>query len=96
MSQPNTKEEVYLFNIEKTMAKGYAPKGFVMITGSAAQSVSAGTYFAVHFVTECTLTTFTATNCTTVTVVHAAGSTVYADILTITASSGNTYMLYKN
>ena len=67
-----------------------------MITGTGAQSVISGTYFAVHFVTDCTLTVFTATNSTAVTVLHKAGSTVYGDILTITAGASETYMLYKN
>ena len=91
-----TEQDKVLDGIKGNVNKGFAPNGFVMITGTAAQSVSAGTYFAVHFVTDCTLTAFTATNSTSVTVTHKAGTTVYGDILTITASSSQTYMLYKN
>ena len=91
-----TNEEQLLDGVKGIINKGFAPNGFVMITGTGAQSVAAGTYFAVHFVTDCTLTAFSATNSTAVTVKHVAGSTVYGDILTITAGSGETYMLYKN
>ena len=91
-----TDQDVLLDGIKGNINKGFAPNGFVMITGTGAQSVATGTYFAVHFVTDCTLTAFSATNSTAVTVTHKAGSTVYGDILTITAGSGETYMLYKN
>ena len=91
-----TEQDALIDGIRTSVDKGFAPQGFVMITGTAAQSVASGTYFAVHFVTDCTLTAFTATNSTTVTVTHKAGSTVYGDILTITAGSSETYMLYKN
>jgi hypothetical protein len=91
-----TEQDALLDGIKGSVNKGFAPNGFVMITGTGAQTVSSGTYFAVHFVTDCTLTAFSATNSTAVTVTHKAGSTVYGDILTITAGSGETYMLYKN
>jgi len=73
----------------------FGNSGVVMISGDAAQSVSAGTYFAVQFITECTLSVFTMENSTTVTGVFPAGSVIYGDIRTITASSGNIYVLYK-
>ena len=91
-----TEQDALINNINTSVNKAFAPNGFVMITGTGGQSVASGTYFAVHFVTDCTLTVFTATNSTAVTVLHKAGSTVYGDILTITASASNTYMLYKN
>ena len=91
-----TEQDALLDGINRSVIKGFAPNGFVMITGTGAQSVASGTYFAVHFVTDCTLTVFTATNSTAVTVLHKAGSTVYGDILTITAGASETYMLYKN
>jgi len=91
-----TEQDALINNINTSVNKGFAPNGFVMITGTGAQSVDSGTYFAVHFVTDCTLTVFTATNSTAVTVTHKAGSTMYGDILTITAGSSETYTLYKN
>ena len=91
-----TEQDALLDGINRSVNKGFAPNGFVMITGTGAQSVASGTYFAVHFVTDCTLTAFTVTNSTTVTVTHKAGSTMYGDILTITAGSSETYTLYKN
>ena len=91
-----TEQDALINNINTSVNKAFAPNGFVMITGTGAQTPAAGTYFAVHFVTDCTLTAFSATNSTAVTVTHKAGSTVYGDILTITAGSGETYMLYKN
>ena len=91
-----TEQDELIDGVRASVDKGFAPQGFVMITGTAAQSVDSGTYFAVHFVTDCTLTTFTVTNSTTVTVTHKAGSTVYGDITAITAGSSETYLLYKN
>ena len=56
-----------------------------------------GPYFAVQFVTNCTPTTLTISNSTTVTSVqHTKGTIIYGDITAITAGSGETYILYKN
>tara|TARA_R110000824_G_scaffold237157_1_gene425964 strand:+ start:68 stop:367 length:300 start_codon:yes stop_codon:yes gene_type:complete len=70
--------------------------GVLMIKGTAAQSVSSGTYYAIQFVTDCTPTAFTATNSTLITsVVYPAGTVLYLDILTITCGSNEVYTLYK-
>tara|TARA_R110002012_G_scaffold138562_1_gene295360 strand:- start:564 stop:851 length:288 start_codon:yes stop_codon:yes gene_type:complete len=91
-----TEQDALIDGIRASVDKGYAPRGFLMVTGTGNTTATSGTYFAVHFVTDCTLTTFTVTNSTTVTVTHKAGSTVYGDITAITAGSSETYMLYKN
>ena len=70
--------------------------GCVMISGNAAQTPSAGTYFAVQFLKACTPTAFTATSSTLVTGQEIpAGAIIYGDILTITGDSGALYVLYK-
>lgn len=70
--------------------------GCVMINGSAAQSVSAGTYFAVQFLKACTPTTLTIGSSTTVTGQEIpAGTILYGDITAITGDSGALYVLYK-
>ena len=97
MATYRTTEEQLLDSVRGTVNKGFAPNGCVMITGNAAQSVDKGTYFAVQFVTNCTPTTLTITNSTTVTSVqHSKGTIIYGDITAITAGSGETYILYKN
>ena len=73
-----------------------ASAGIKMVSGTAAQSEDSGTYYAVQFVTDCTPTAFTATNCTLVTGVQfPAGTVVYADVLTITCGTSEVYALYK-
>ena len=67
-----------------------------MINGNAAQSVSSGTYFAVQFLKECTPTTLTITNSTTVTgQAIPAGTIMYGDITAITGDASTLYVLYK-
>tara|TARA_R110002012_G_scaffold200382_1_gene369347 strand:+ start:2105 stop:2560 length:456 start_codon:yes stop_codon:yes gene_type:complete len=73
----------------------FGNSGVVMINGTDPQSEVSGTYFAVQFITECTLTTFTMENSTTVTGVFPAGTVIYGDVRTITASASNIYVLYK-
>ena len=66
------------------------------INGSAAQSESAGTYFAVQFLKACTPTTLTISSSTTVTGQEIpAGTIIYGDITAITGDSGALYVLYK-
>ena len=92
-----TEQDALLDAVRKTVNKGFAPNGCLMITGNAATTAGAGTYFAVQFVTNCTPTTLTITNSTTVTSVqHSKGTIIYGDITAITAGSGETYILYKN
>ena len=70
--------------------------GVLMINGTAAQSVSSGTYYAVQFITDCTPTAFTATNSTLLaSVLYPAGTVLYLDVLTITCGSSEVYTLYK-
>ena len=70
--------------------------GCVMISGNAAQSVSAGTYFAVQFLKACTPTALTIGSSTTVTGTEIpAGTILYGDITAITGDSGAFYVLYK-
>ena len=72
--------------------------GCVMVSGNAAQSVSAGTYFAVQFLKACTPTTLTMGGGTSTTVTGQeipAGTILYGDITAITGDSGAFYVLYK-
>ena len=70
--------------------------GILMISGNAVQTPTAGTYYAVHFVTDCTPTTFTATNSTLITgVLYPAGTVMYVDVTAITCGASDVYSLYK-
>ena len=74
----------------------FGNSGCVMISGSAAQSVSTGTYFAVQFLKACTPTGLTITNSTEVTGVEIpAGTIIYGDVTAITGDSSAFYVLYK-
>tara|TARA_R100000231_G_scaffold139553_2_gene121236 strand:+ start:1889 stop:2182 length:294 start_codon:yes stop_codon:yes gene_type:complete len=91
-----TISESFLQDSAVALNKGLGVHGVVMVTGTAAQSVDSGTYFAVQFVTDCTPTTLTISNSTTVTsVAHKAGTVIYGDITAITAGASETYILYK-
>tara|TARA_R110000765_G_scaffold110200_1_gene201585 strand:- start:3118 stop:3408 length:291 start_codon:yes stop_codon:yes gene_type:complete len=92
----NTNQDILLDKTSSAVSQTFAPNGLVMITGTAAQAVTIGTYFAIQFVTDCTPTVFTAHNSTIVTsVVHKAGTVIYANILRFTAGASETYILYK-
>ena len=92
-----TTSEQLLQDSAVALNKGLGMHGVVMVTGTAAQSVASGTYFAVQFVTACTPTTLTISNSTTVTsVAYLGGTIIYGDITAITAGSGETYILYKS
>ena len=69
--------------------------GVLMVEGTAAQSVSSGTYYAVQFITDCTTTAFTATNSTLINTLYPAGTVLYVDVLTITCGANEVYALYK-
>ena len=76
--------------------KQTAANGILMIKGTAAQTPSAGTYYAVQFVTDCTPTTFTASNSTLIEdFIYPAGTIIYADVTAITCGSNEVYALYK-
>lgn len=74
----------------------FGNNGCVMINGNAAQSESAGTYFAVQFLKACTPTNLVIGTSTEVTGVEIpAGTILYGDIQQITGDSGAFYVLYK-
>ena len=75
-------------------AMGYM--GSQIVTGTTAISVSAGTYYCVQFITDCTPTAFTMEGSTGTFsgITYKAGTIVYGDVLTITATSGESYILY--
>ena len=73
----------------------FGNSGVVMISGDAAQSVSAGTYFAVQFIKATTPTTLTMTGSTTVADVEfPAGTVIYGDVTAITGDANAFYALY--
>ena len=77
--------------------KHFGSNGCLMVTGNANTTAPSGVYYAVQFITDCTPTTLTITNSTTVTgVKHKAGTVIYGDITAITCGSSETYLLYKN
>tara|TARA_R110002012_G_scaffold2124_9_gene10207 strand:+ start:20774 stop:21355 length:582 start_codon:yes stop_codon:yes gene_type:complete len=83
-------------SIETSNKLSLGDNGCVMINGNAAQSESAGTYFAVQFLKACTPTTLTIGSSTTVTGQEVpAGTIIYGDITAITGDSGALYVLYK-
>tara|TARA_R100000700_G_C3175567_1_gene150429 strand:+ start:2911 stop:3204 length:294 start_codon:yes stop_codon:yes gene_type:complete len=91
-----TTSESLLHDSAIALNKSLGMHGVVMVTGTATTTATSGTYFAVQFVTDCTPTTLTISNSTTVTSVqHKAGTVIYGDITAITAGSGETYILYK-
>ena len=76
--------------------KHFGSNGCVMVTGNAATTAPSGTYYAVQFIANCTPTTLTITNSTTVVgVPHKAGTIIYGDITAITGAATDTYLLYK-
>tara|TARA_R100000654_G_scaffold25521_1_gene49023 strand:- start:108 stop:401 length:294 start_codon:yes stop_codon:yes gene_type:complete len=91
-----TTSESLLHDSAVALNKGLGVHGVVMVTGTADTTAASGTYFAVQFVTDCTPTTLTISNSTTVTsVAHKAGTVIYGDITAITAGASETYILYK-
>lgn len=83
-------------SVSATNKLSLGDNGCVMISGSAAQSVSAGTYFAVQFLAACTPTVLTIGSSTTVTGTEIpAGTILYGDITAITGDSAAFYVLYK-
>tara|TARA_Y100000992_G_scaffold6306_1_gene4022 strand:+ start:11949 stop:12311 length:363 start_codon:yes stop_codon:yes gene_type:complete len=83
-------------SVSATNKLSLGDNGCVMISGNAAQSVSAGTYFAVQFLKACTPTALTIGSSTTVTSTEIpAGTILYGDITAITGDSGAFYVLYK-
>ena len=83
-------------SVQATNKLSLGDSGCVMINGNAAQSVSAGTYFAVQFLKACTPTALTIGSSTTVTGQEIpAGTILYGDITAITGDSGAFYVLYK-
>ena len=74
----------------------FGNSGCKMVSGNAAQSESAGTYFAVQFLKACTPTNLVIGSSTEVTGVEIpAGTILYGDIQQITGDSGAFYVLYN-
>ena len=74
----------------------FGNSGCKMVSGNAAQSESAGTYFAVQFLKACTPTNVVIGTSTEVTGVEIpAGTILYGDIQQITGDSGAFYVLYN-
>jgi len=69
--------------------------GMVTISGSAAQTANAGTYWAIYFIKDTTPTTLTITLGTTVTgIVYKARTWIYGDVRAITGDTNGAYILY--
>jgi|14_taG_2_1085336.scaffolds.fasta_scaffold00097_17 hypothetical protein len=87
-------------NVNDLYNKQIAKGGFLTTKEGASPAgvtASSGTYYAVQFVTDCTPSTFTAGNSTTVTgSIYPAGMVIYGDITAITCSEDEVYILYKN
>jgi hypothetical protein len=71
--------------------------GNKIVTGTTAISVSAGTYYAIQFVTACTPTTFTVDGGTGTYsgITYPAGLVCMFNVTSITAAAGESYILYK-
>lgn len=94
----NEASQVANESVSATNKLSLGNNGCVMVSGNAAQSVSAGTYFAVQFLKACTPTTLTMGGGTSTTVTGQeipAGTILYGDITAITGDSGAFYVLYK-
>ena len=75
------------------LSKGVS--GSKTVSGNAAQSVAAGTYWAVMFIKPTTPTALTMSISTCVTgIEYPAGTWLYGDIRTITGDSNGAYILY--
>tara|TARA_R100001244_G_scaffold132307_1_gene108023 strand:- start:3098 stop:3376 length:279 start_codon:yes stop_codon:yes gene_type:complete len=73
-----------------------ATNGVVTEVGdTTAQTYTAGTYYAIQFITDCVITGLTAENSTVADATYPAGFVLYIDITSITAVAGNLYVLYK-
>ena len=76
------------------LSKGVS--GMVTISGNAAQTAAAGTYWAIYFIKDTTPTTLTITLGTTVTgIVYKAGTWIYGDVRAITGDTNGAYILYS-
>ena len=85
--------ELNLLRRNDLLSKGVG--GFKTVSGTAAQTAAAGTYWAVYFIKDTTPTTLTVTLGTTVTgIVYKAGTWVYGDIRAITGNTNGAYILY--
>lgn len=72
----------------KIITEGQTPSG---VTG-----ITSGTYYAIHFITTCTPTTFTATNSEIPTgIAYDSGTIIYCDVTGIVCGTGESYILYK-
>jgi len=85
--------DINLLRRNDLISKGVS--GSKTVAGTAAQSVAAGTYWAVMFIKATTPTALTMTLSTCVTgIEYPAGTWLYGDIRTITGDSNGAYILY--
>ena len=80
------------------LAKSFGKYGYDMLAASTATGiVPAGTYYAVHFITDTVVTWFRGTDCTGVmTGTYPQGCTLYLDVTELTLGTGGPVVLYKN
>lgn len=72
----------------KIVTEGQTPSG---VTG-----ITPGTYYAIHFITTCQPTTFTATNSEIpVGITYDKGTIIYCDVTDIVCQDAQSYILYK-
>ncbi len=72
----------------KIITEGQTPSG---VTG-----ITSGTYYAIHFLTNCQPQTFTATNSEIpLGITYLSGTIIYCDVTSIVCQSGENYILYK-
>jgi len=72
-----------------------ATAGIDSYNDDTVRTFSAGTYYAVQFVTECVIQTLTMENSVTLATTYPAGSVLYGDITAITGTTGDIYILYR-
>ena len=86
-------------NVNDLFNRQNAVGGITMVKEAASPAgttATAGTYYAVQFVTDCTPTVFTAEKCTMITNAQfPAGTVIYADVTAITCGANQVYALYK-
>ena len=85
-------------NINDHHNQSFARQGTKFLSGSSLPSVSAGTYVAVQFITDCTpvyLTTHLEPGVEYGTIKYLAGTIIYIDVASIRLNSGEVAILYE-
>ena len=82
-------------NVNDLYNKSIAGSGLVV--GSNTESIT-GNFYAIQCLTDCTFTTLNMSNLTgsLTGITIQSGSIIYGKITSVTASSNNSYILYKN